>query len=143
MKKLIFGVALNLVIVAVANAQKPVTADKITRLPPTWQENRPVSSGELTPTPEMWFYEQERRRWEDPMTIVRARAQEKTAERRARLAAMAWYGMSNSRPNVSIDPTDSVYAQHWRSNGYQPSEWVGGVSHQTVILEADRGGKNY
>jgi hypothetical protein len=51
--------------------------------------------------------------------------------------------MSNSRPNVSPDPTDSPYAAHWRSNGYQPSEWVGGVSHQTIILEANRGTKAY
>jgi hypothetical protein len=140
MKKLIFALSFNLLVVAGANAQRPA-AEKTERFAPI--ASRVASTGELTPTPEMWFYEQELRRWDDPQNIVRANAEERAAQRRARLAAMAWYGMSNSRPNVSPDPTDSPYAAHWRSNGYQPSEWVGGISHQTIILEANRGTKAY
>ncbi|HEV2968823.1 MAG TPA: hypothetical protein VGY55_02465 [Pirellulales bacterium] len=140
MKRLIFALSLNLLIVAAAHAQKPA-AEKTERFAPI--ASHVASTGELTPTPEMWFYEQELRRWDDPQTIVRTNAEEKAAQRRARMAAMAWYGLSNSRPNVSPDPTDSPYAAHWRSNGYQPSEWVGGISHQTIILEANRGAKAY
>ncbi len=142
MKKLLFVLSCNLVVVATASAQKPA-AEKSERVTPAWQEGRVVSSGELTPTPEMWFYEQERRRWDDPQTLVRAHAEEKAAQRRARLAAMAWYGLSNSRPQVSPDPTDNPYAPHWRSNSYQPAEWVGPISQPTIILEANRGGKSY
>ena len=142
MKKLLLALSLNLLIAGAANAQKPA-ADKSERLPPAWQESHPISTGEVTPTPEMWFYEQERRRWDDPMTIVRANAEERSAQRRARIAAMAWYGMSNARPNVSPDPMDTPYANHWRGNGYQPTDWLGATSHGTIILEANRGGKSY
>lgn len=142
MKRFLLALSLNMLIVAVASAQKP-SAEKVDRFAPLPRESHVVSSGELTPTPEMWFYEQERHRWEDPQTLVRASAEERAAQRHARIAAMAWYGMSNSRPNVSPDPTDNPFAPHWRSDGYQPAEWVGGASHSTVILEASRGGRAY
>ncbi len=149
MKSLLLALSVNLVVVAAASAQESPegtqTLDKSERLAPIPmpRDNRSFSTGELTPTPEMWFYEQERRRWDDPQTIVRAQAEERAAQRRARIAAMAWYGMSNSRPNVSPDPFDGPYAPHWRSNGYQPAEWVGGAGHSTIILEANRGGRAY
>src|SRR5690242_16451786 len=82
MYKLIFACSCNLVLVASAFAQKPA-AEKSQRVTPAWQEGRVVSSSELTPTPEMWFYEQERRRWDDPQMLVRAHAEEKAAQRRA------------------------------------------------------------
>lgn len=144
MKKLLFAIALNLAVTGAGFAQKPLTdksaADRVDHIPP--MPSHVVSTGELTPTPEMWFYEQERRRWDDPWTIVRAQAEERAAQRHARQAAMAWYGMSNSRPNVSPDPVDNPFAPHWRSNSYQPAEWVGG-GHSTIILEANRGGRSY
>jgi hypothetical protein len=142
MKTFLFALSLNLLIVAAASAQKPAT-EKVDRFAPLPRESHVVSSSELTPTPEMWFYEQERRRWEDPQTLVRANAEERAAQRHARIAAMSWYGMSNSRPNVSPDPTDNPFAPHWRSNGYQPAEWVGGAGHSTIILEASRAGRTY
>jgi hypothetical protein len=142
MKSFLLALSFNFLVVATASAQKPAV-EKVNRFAPLPRESHVVSSGELTPTPEMWFYEQERRRWEDPLTIVRANAAEQAAQRHARIAAMAWYGMSNSRPNVSPDPTDSPFAPHWRSNGYQPAEWIGAASHSTIILEASRGGRAY
>src|SRR3984893_6363654 len=96
MKKLLFVLSCNLIVVATASAQKPA-AQKSERVTPAWQEGRVVSSGELTPTPEMWFYEQERRRWDDPQTLVRASAEERATQRHARIAAMAWYGSANLR----------------------------------------------
>src|SRR5437868_15523213 len=100
MKTLLFALSFNLLAVAAANAQKPM-AEKSNRMAPLPREIHVASSGELTPTPDMWCYEQERRRWEDPQTLVRANAEERAAQRHARIAAMSWYGMSNSRPNVS------------------------------------------
>ena len=144
MKSFLFALSFNLAIVAAASAEKPSgEGEKVDRFAPLPRESHVVSSGELTPTPEMWFYEQERHRWEDPQTLVRASAEERAAQRHARIAAMAWYGMSNARPNVSPDPTDNPAAPHWRSNGYQPAEWIGGASHSTIILEASRGGRAY
>jgi hypothetical protein len=147
MRKLLFALSLNLLVVAVAHAQDPMgqktMRQKSDRVAPASHETQVVSSGELTPTPEMWFYEQERRRWDDPQMIVRANAEERAAQRHARMSAMAWYGMSNARPTVSPDPIDNPFAPHWRSNGYQPAEWVGSTSHSTILLEANRGGRAF
>src|SRR5258708_22588223 len=135
MKSFLLALSVNLVIVAVASAQKPA-AEKVDRFAPLPRESHVVSSGELTPTPEMWFYEQERHRWEDPQTLVRASAEERAAQRHARIAAMAWYGMSNARPNVSPDPTDNPAAPHWRSNGLQPTGWIRGRRPSNILLAA-------
>jgi hypothetical protein len=148
MRKLFLAVSFNLLAVAIAHAQNPMGRTSTGHSPmgpttghvsPASHESQFVSSGELTPTPEMWFYEQERRRWDDPQILVRTAAEQRAADRHARMAAMAWYGMSNSRPTVSPDPIDNPFAPHWRSNGYQPAEWVGATSHSTILLEANRG----
>lgn len=77
----------------------------------------------LTPTPEMWFYEQERKRHDDPKLTIRARAEQRAAQRGERLASMKWYGFSNSRPTVSPTPWFSSYSDHWGSNSYDPLRW--------------------
>ena len=63
-----------------------------------------MSPGEVTATPEMWFYEQALQRYDDPKYAIRAAAEQRAAQRRARIAAMEWYGYSNSRPLWGIDP---------------------------------------
>jgi hypothetical protein len=98
---------------------------------------RLVSPGEVAATPEMWFYEQERLRYEDPQTVVRQKAEMKAAQRQARLASMKWFGFSNSRPQASIDPYAGPYSPRWTSNGYIPSEWVG-VGGSTVVFRPGR-----
>jgi hypothetical protein len=110
--------------------------------PPVRERARNESLGETSPTPEMWFYEQERRRLEDPQNIVRAAAQQKAAERQHRLAAMAWFGYSNARPSASPDTLNGNYSPRWISNGYMPGQWVGAGS-PTIILQADRGSSHY
>ena len=100
--------------------------------------------GELAPTAEMWFYEQERRRMEDPMFLVHAYAQARASERHARIAAMNWYGMSNARPQVSPDPIQGDFAPRWVANNYMPMQWIGtGGPRTTIIYEADRGAGRY
>ena len=71
----------------------------------------------------MWFYERERIRYENPKMAVRRRAELRGAQRAERLAALEWYGMSNSRPMVSSTPTMSSYAPYWGSNTYDPHRW--------------------
>jgi hypothetical protein len=74
-------------------------------------------------TPEMWFYEQERIRYEDPKMAVRRRAELRAAQRSERIAAQQWYGISNSRPMVSTTPLFESYSPYWGSNTYDPKRW--------------------
>jgi len=91
-----------------------------------------ASPGLVQATPEMWFYQQELTRYNqpNPKTLVRIDAEQKAGQRRARIAAMQWYGYSNSRPTSGIDPVDGPLSPQWIGNGYnsyywvQPSIWV-------------------
>ena len=82
-----------------------------------------ASSGVVTPTVDMWFYEQEHRRHDDPKLAIRRRAELKAQERRERLASQDWYGISNSRPMVSCTPWWGSYSAYWGSNSYDPQRW--------------------
>ncbi|MCC7085043.1 MAG: hypothetical protein IT427_08555 [Pirellulales bacterium] len=97
-----------------------------------------ISPGEVTATPEMWFYEQQLRRYDDPAIAFRSISAQKAAERRARLAAMKWYGLSNSRPQASIDIVHGPYSPRWVSGGYQPYQWSGPVGTSTVVVPIQR-----
>jgi hypothetical protein len=139
MKKFALALVVGFLPTTMAFGQQP--AERLAPEPPSARDTgRMISPGE---TQEMWFYEQERRRSEDPQAIVIANAQQRAAERHARLAAMAWFGMSNSRPQCNPDPVHGPYSAHWVSNGYQPAEWVGVGGTTTVILQADRGTSRY
>jgi hypothetical protein len=74
-----------------------------------------TSTDELKATPEMWFYERTLKESKDPKNIVRAKAMFDSQQRANRLAAMRWFGLSNSRPRVSPDPVN-VYPPAWSSN---------------------------
>src|SRR4051794_36070895 len=81
-----------------------------------------VSPGEATP--EMWFYEQALQQYNDPKNAVRANAEFKANQRRQRLAAMQWYGYSNSRPELGIDLLHGPQQAQWVGNGADPNWWV-------------------
>jgi hypothetical protein len=74
-------------------------------------------------TPEMWIYEQERIRRDDPKMAVRRKAELRGLQRAERLAAQKWFGKSNSRPAVSSTPLWSGYSSYWGSNTYDPNRW--------------------
>jgi hypothetical protein len=76
-------------------------------------------------TPEMWYYSQERQRHDDPQQAVRRKAEQASEQRAARIAAMKWYGMSNSRPVASTTPFMGVYSPAWVGNGGDRYDWVG------------------
>ena len=119
------AVALPLYFLALAT---PALAQKAPANPPPAQIRiaGTLSPGELTPTPEMWFYDQERREHLDAKNAVRAKAEFRTGQRERRIASRQWYGMSNSRPQAGSDPYHSDYSPHWTSgNAMHPFRWNG------------------
>jgi len=81
----------------------------------------------------MWFYLQELRRYENPQVAVRRKAEKKGEQRRHRLAAMKWYGYSQSRPTANSTPWTGVYSPNWVGNGADPYQWVGNVYISTTL----------
>jgi hypothetical protein len=83
-----------------------------------------ISAGEVTPTPEMWFYEQYVQQYQDPKLAVRRKAEEESAQRRARIAARRWFGFSNLRPVAGTDPVHGDYSPGWSSGStLYPFRW--------------------
>ena len=121
MKKLPF---LSLLLIAVPVwAQNPATIRPDPRRDALAPTQAPVISGTLTPTPEMWFYSQERNRYGSPRAAVRRRAELCAAARQSRLESMRWFGMSNSRPSASVTPLFGTYSPTWIGNTADPSRW--------------------
>jgi hypothetical protein len=92
-----------------------------------------ATTGTVTPTPEMWFYEQQVNRYDNPKVMVHERAEWRANQRRSRLAASKWYGISNSRPMVSPFPWFGGYGPFWGSNTYDPLRWQ--PSGNTIVVE--------
>lgn len=88
----------------------------------------------VTQTPEMWFYEQERSRYEDPKAAVRRNAEHRAAQRQSRIESMKWFGLSNIRPSATSTPVMGTYSPMWTSNSYNPMHWQGGNRQATLIL---------
>ncbi len=76
-------------------------------------------------TPELWLYEQERTRLDDPAQAVRRKAEIRGMQRAERLASLKWYGMSNSRPVfTNVTPILGGFGSaSWTSNSYDPNRW--------------------
>ena len=94
-----------------------------------------LSPGELQATPEMWFYEQAVRRYDDPKNAVRANAEFRARQRSRRLAALRWFGFSNSRPRANPDPVHGSYSPRWVGKGYEPSHWTAGGTATIVVAQ--------
>lgn len=113
----------------------PVRAEKPAANPPVFSGT--ISPGELTPTPEMWFYEQYMRQYMDPKWAVRQRAEFQANQRDSRLAARRWFGYSNLRPTASTDPIHGEFSPHWTGNNYvYPDRWNGG---SPVVVQGSSG----
>jgi len=120
MKRLWIALAAVVLVVPVAIAQERSSGD--TKITPA----ATISSGQVTATPEMWFYEQRLREYMDSKLAVRRVAEERSAQRRARIAARKWYGYSNLRPVASPDPFNGNYSPSWGgNNGLYPDLWSG------------------
>jgi hypothetical protein len=122
-------------------AVSPVSAQQPDRPFGSSSRSRPtaptLSPGEIQATPEMWFYEQQWRRYNDPKNGVRANAEFKSEQRNRRRAALRWFGFSNSRPTASPDPVHGTYSPRWVGGGYSPSYWSG-AGGSTVVIAQDR-----
>lgn len=87
-------------------------------------------------TPEMWLYQQEMERYDDPAEAVRRKAVFVSQQRQLRLAAMKWYGLSNSRPTVSPTPWWGQYSPAWIYGSSRTFAWPRFPrSATTVIVE--------
>jgi len=93
-----------------------------------------VGTGQVTPTPEMWFYEQRLREYLNPKLAIRRVAEQRSAQRRARIAARKWYGYSNLRPTASPDPWNSNYSPAWGGNNSLYPELWSGYGPSYVVL---------
>jgi hypothetical protein len=99
------------------------------------EESPMIATPSLTAaTPEMWFYEQERVRQESPKYAVRHKAELRSAQRQERIAAMKWYGMSNSRPMANVTPLFSSYSPTWVSGAGDPLRWPARASTVYVVV---------
>ncbi len=134
--------ALFLLAAVPAGAQDPRGPGPVARNPSA-QDPAPhvgLSAGELTPTPEMWFYEQYQREYQDSKLAVRRKAEFQAAQRQRRMAARKWFGLSNLRPQASPDPFNSDYSPGWASNNYwYPHRWQA-VGRPRVILAPGNSG---
>ncbi len=134
MKWLAIPVLLGLFLVVPAESKSPAT-----------QGGSPgigISPGEVTATPDMWFYEQSLRQYNDPKAVIRQKAEFRTAERLRRMAALRWFGFSNSRPSVGSDPIHGDYGAFWSSgNVYQPFRWAGGRTATIVVVPSSSSGR--
>ena len=127
-----------LLLTGIASAQAPEKAEPRVAL----RVDQPAmpSLENLSPTTavDMWLYEQSWRRYDDPKQAVRRNAEFKAAQRRYRLAAMRWYGFSNSRPQASPLPQMGVYSPVWSSSHQDPYRWVGGGAPVMTIHVHER-----
>ncbi len=131
MKRLTFAVTMLLVLVAV-----PAMAQQATPTPATAVQTPTalgISPGEVPATPEMWFYQQELQRQQDPKEAVRAKAEFRANQRQRRMAASKWFGISNSRPSAGVDCVHGDYSPRWTSNNtLYPFRWSGYGQPQVV-----------
>jgi len=99
--------------------------------------DREISLGELDPTPEMWFYQQNMKTYLDPKLAVRRRAEFRGNQRQHRLASSQWFGQSKARPTASGTPFTDSYSPSWVGNTGNPFQWAG-VGNRSVVIRTAR-----
>jgi hypothetical protein len=70
-----------------------------------------------------WYYQQPTYQ-PNTRAIIHQKAQARSYQRQARLAAMSWYGMYNSRPTAAPTPFTSLYSPAWQVPGGRPYAWA-------------------
>jgi hypothetical protein len=139
MKKLLLLLSwLSILAAPPAFAQDPIWEPRDLRRdalpdPPIPTPSSETTHSTLTQTPEMWFYSQERSRYEDPKNAVRRNAEFRAAQRQNRLASLRWFGMSNSRPIASPTPWFGTYSPAWTANSVDPYSWRTSGPHYVVL----------
>ena len=107
-------------------ATKSATAGK--------SDTQTISPGDLKPTETMWFYQQAMRQYADPKVAVRQAAELRGQQRRQRLAALEWYGLSNSAPAGQFRPLPRrLCTRLGRQQHLQPVPLVRGPAPVVVV----------
>ena len=91
----------------IAAAQQPAPPRPTT--PAAAAHTSEVSLSDVKATPEMWFYLQERQRYDSPKMAVRRNAETDAQQRNQRQAAQKWLGQSPQRPNAYSTIFGGVY----------------------------------
>jgi hypothetical protein len=94
---------------------------------PALVEDAPAAA----PGGDSWYYRSSPER-EPTFTVAQLKAQQRGAQRMARLEAMRWYGFSNSRPVATALPYTSMYSPAWQQPGGRPFAWY--VSHRPIVI---------
>jgi hypothetical protein len=134
----VLGITLSLLLLLAARTCAAQDAKSDLRRDTAPVAPRDASLGTVTPTPEMWFYEQERSRQDDPKLAVRRRAELRGQQRQDRLASMQWFGMSNSRPTASPTPWFGGWSPYWGSNTYDVLRWRASTAPVVVVQPYER-----
>ena len=129
MKITLASLVLGLLLSTAAVAQEP--QEQSLRLP--------AETPSLISSPEIWLYLHEQRRLDDPALAVRRNAERRAEERRDRLAAMKWFGYSNSRPQATCTPFTGHYSPVWAGNGTQGHVWRGVGGLRLAVQVEDEG----
>jgi hypothetical protein len=95
--------------------------------------NRTGAGQQAGLSPEMWYYQQQVERYDDPKQAIRRNAEFQAQQRMARLEAMRWYGYSVARPTASPTPFTSKSSAGWYANFHRPYAWHM-ASRPTVVV---------
>jgi hypothetical protein len=118
MLRLSFGAALVGSLLVVAT---PTRADEFD------DDNSPVNQNRNSDRDESWYYQPSAETTTtyqpNPLAIIHQKALARSQQRQDRLAAMHWYGMSNSRPTAQPTPFCSLYSPTWQAPGGKPFVW--------------------
>jgi len=119
----------TLVLSVIVHAGSTASAQDVLPKSPAGHENASelsFSEG-MKPTPEMWFYMQERQRYQDPQAAVRRKAEFRSQQRQQRIASMKAFGMSKQRPLVY----STVFNTYYRAASNYP--WLTVVPPAYVV----------
>lgn len=138
MKWLPIGITLLVLMMAIpANGQAPAENGTSMRY------SGGITPGEVTATPEMWFYQEQMNRRDDPHEAVRRKAEFRTAQREARLASRRWFGVSLMRPLTSTATMNGETAAVWTGGDpFYPYRWYG-TTPVIVVNRFDRARSTY
>ena len=102
-----------------------------------------ITPGEVTATPEMWFYQQQMNRWDNPKEAIRRKAEFRSAQREARLASRRWFGVSLARPMTSTAVLNGEHAATWTGGSpLHPYQWSG-AAPVVIVERMDRSRSTY
>ena len=96
-----------------------------------------VTAEPVIPAERLTFEQDRHDYYQSPKSAIRANAEARAAQRRGRIAALKWYGLSKSRPIANPTPFTGPYSPGWVGSVQSPFQWTGGSG--AVILKAENG----